>query len=147
MISGFGERLRAARKEASYSVLGIVDDINALLREHGLKEIHTATYYAWERISTVREDKKGRSFPHPGIFPLILDKFGITGYWLFYGDQGGRIARYTSELPNQLVAELAKQQLSPLSANAPLDDEINRLKSKLTEPQRAALLAFLKTLD
>jgi hypothetical protein len=98
MIIGFGDRLRSARKEAGLSVPYMVDHINMYLTSYGFKTIHESTYYSWEKIGTTREVKTGKSFPHPVIYPLLLEKFGITRYWLFWGDQGGRIIRYTGDL-------------------------------------------------
>ena len=146
MISGFGDRLRSARKEAGLSVPYMVDHINTYLTSYGFKTIHESTYYSWEKIGTAREVKTGKSFPHPAIYPLLLEKFGITGYWLFLGEQGGRIVRYADDLPNQFAADIAKQQIYSLSDKDPLHEEIDRVKSSLTPLQRSMLLSFLRTI-
>jgi len=79
MIRGFGDRLRSARKEAGLSVPYKVDHINTYLMNYGFKIIHESTYYAWEKIGTAREVKAGKNFPHPSIYPLLLEEFGIRG--------------------------------------------------------------------
>lgn len=145
MISNFGDRLRAARKEAKLSVPYMVDYINEYLTANNLKTIHSSTYYAWEKIGTAREIKTGKSFPHPAIYPLLLEKFGITGHWLFWGDQGGRIIRYADDLPNEFT-DIANQQIYSLSGKDPLNEEIDRVKSTLSQLQRSMLLSFLRTI-
>jgi len=146
MISDFGDRLRSARKESKLSVPHMVDYINEYLTAHGLKTIHESTYYSWEKIGTHRELKTGKSFPHPVVYLLLVSKFGVTAHWLFFGDQGGRIIRYSADLPNQFATDITKHQIYSLTDKDPLDEEIDRVKSTLSQEQQSMLLDFLRSI-
>lgn len=146
MINGFGDRLRAARKEAKLSVPDVVDHFNTYFSAKDLKTINASTYYSWERFGTVRELRKGKSYPHPAVYPLALELFGVTAHWLFFGDQGGNIIRYTSDLPNKTTDKLTKQQLYALKEDDQLDKEFTRVKSKMSTAQKVSFTQFLRTL-
>lgn len=146
MINGFGDRLRAARKESKLSVPDVVDHFNTYFSAKDLKTINASTYYSWERFGTVREIRKGKSYPHPTVYPLALELFGVTAHWLFFGDQGGKIIRYTSDLPNKTTDKLTKQQLYVLKEDDQLDKEFTRVKSKMSTAQKVSFTQFLRTL-
>lgn len=146
MVNGFGDRLRAARKEAGLSVPEVIEHFNAYFQAKSLKTISASTYYSWERFGTVREVVKGKSYPHPAVYPLALELYGVTAYWLFFGDQGGKIIRYTSDLPNKTTDKLTKQQLYTLKEDDQLDKEFMRVKSKMSTAQKVSFTQFLRTL-
>jgi hypothetical protein len=77
---------------------------------------------------------------------LPLELFGVTAHWLFFGDQGGKIIRYTDDLPNKETNKFTKQQLYALKEDDQLDKEFTRVKSKMSTAQKGSFTQFLRSL-
>ena len=145
-LDSFGGRLRDARKAKNLSGRWIVNYLNGYLVGLGLQKIALTTYYSWEKIGTSAELIKGKSYPHPLVYRLILIPLGITGYWLLVGDQSGKVVRMRSDLPKSLVNDYAAEQASVLKAQDEILLELIRVTKNLTPLQRSTALAFLKTI-
>ncbi len=90
-MNSFGGRLRAARKETGMKGNHVCKILNGYLQAQGLKPVNIDTFRSWENIGTPKEKVSGKSYPHPKVYNLLGDLYGITGYWLFLG---GPVERY-----------------------------------------------------
>lgn len=139
-ISGFGSRLREARKEKGFSAQWMCNYLNGYLVSAGYPAVALNTYYSWEYIGSAREVLHGRSLPHPLVYKLLTIPLGITGYWLFFGDLDGRIVKRRDRLP----AGVSLEQVAGVGEPDPLRQEFNRVAGQLNAQQRQALLVLLK---
>lgn len=145
-LDSFGGRLKDARKAKKLSGQWIVNYLNGYLVGLGLQKIPLTTYYSWEKIGTSAELVKGKSYPHPLVYKLILIPLGITGYWLLVGDQNGTVVRMRSDLPNHKVTDYGAEQAGITKSQDDILVELIRISQNLTLAQRKAALAFLKTI-
>ncbi len=144
-LLSFGGRLRDARKQARLSAAWMTDYLNGYLIARQLKTIDVQTYYSWERIGTARE-KSGRRYPHPELYRVMLYPLGVTGYWLFYGSEGGTVIRHRKDIGQLGSLTVAAEQKAAVSQNDELRKEFNRVADKLTPATRSALLQLLKSI-
>jgi hypothetical protein len=145
-LNSFGGRLRDARKAKKLSGQWIVNYLNGYLVGLGLQKIALTTYYSWEKIGTSAELVKGKSYPHPIVYRLLLIPLGITGYWLLVGDYDGRVVRMRSDLHESLADYYAAEQASIIKEQDEVLQELIRVAQELTPLQRSTALAFLKTI-
>lgn len=145
-LNSFGGRLRDARQEKKLSGRWMVNYLNGYLAGCGLAEVALTTYYSWEKIGTHAELIKGKSYPHPIVYKLLLIPLGVTGYWLLNGDQGGKIIRRRSELPQLESINYGLEQLSSLKQEDELTIEARRVMQRLSPAQRKAALTMLKSI-
>ncbi|WP_276681498.1 hypothetical protein [Thalassolituus oleivorans] len=141
---GFGPRLKSARKAKGFSARWIVNYINGYIVSKGYPPLTLNTYYAWERIGTPLEVKKGRRWPHIIEHKLLLIPLGITGYWLFNGDMGGKIIRNRADLPALNSINYGLEQHAAIINGDRLRSEFNRLIEKIDDRRRSALLNLFK---
>lgn len=139
----FGTRLRQARKEAGLTVKWMVDFLNGYFVSAGGRPIGVQTYYSWERIGTPRE-VSGKAYPHPSIYKLILIPLGVTGYWLFNGDMGGRIVKSREDLPTLEGIDYGIEQKHAIQTGDKLRIEFNRVVGKMNTHQKRGLLELLR---
>lgn len=144
-VAGLGSRLREARREAGLSADWMVRFLNGYLVSAGMKPVGIQTYYSWERIGTPRE-RPGKSYPHPLIYKLVLIPLGVTGYWLFNGDMGGKIVKYRKDLPQLEKINYGIEQKSGVTLPDRLRIEFNRVEPLLSNGQKRGLLELLKAI-
>jgi len=141
----FGGRLRDARKEAKVSAAWMVEHLNKHLVPAGLARVHINTYYSWEKIGTPGELKSGKRYPHPMAYKIMLDPLGITGYWLWYGDMGGRVIRRRKDLPQE--HQIADEQIGSIrEIEEELYREFKRVAASATNAQKTAILNLLRAI-
>jgi hypothetical protein len=143
-IAGLGPRLKSARKAKKLSAKWMVNFLNGYMVSDGYPSISMSTYYAWERIGTHQEHKRGRRWPHIKEIKLMLIPLGITGYWLVNGDMDGKIVRDRSSLPDLQTINYGMEQWAAIQGVDKLRHEVNRLIYRLDERKRTALFNFVR---
>lgn len=140
----FGGRLSHAEELAGYSSAeAIVADMNAILETNHQPLITVKSYRNWKRIGTELETSI-RKYPHPAFYSVFCGITGVTGYWLFYGDQSGAV-KLVKDLPlkNQ---QWIDEQLEAISCHRRrgLIQEVIRVVGRFSERQRQGLMMFLR---
>lgn len=143
-VAGLGPRLRSARKAKKFSARWMVQFLNGYMVSDGYPELSLNTYYAWEKIGTHQENKRGRRWPHIREIKAMLIPLGITGYWLVNGDMDGQIIRDRSDLPQLDAINYGMEQWAALKSHDRLRFEVNRVCHRMTDSQRSALYNFVR---
>lgn len=142
-VHKMGRRLKESRTEKKLSAQWVVNYLNGYLVPRGLKPVGLSTYYSWEKIGTDQE-MKGKGYPHPVVYKLLLIIFDITGYWMFNGDMGGRIVRYRENLPSLGGIDYGVEQTYSIQEQGPIRAEFDRVMLTATPAQRLATLNLLR---
>lgn len=147
-LDSFSGRLKDARKAKKLSGQWMVNYLNGYLASCGLSTVSLTTYYSWEKIGTSLEIIKGKSYPHPLVYRLLLIPLGITGYWLFRGDRYGDSVRLRDELrSNEKINYKAELDVTgPIDYISNVEIEAMRVFRMMSPAQKQAAIAFLKTI-
>ena len=146
-IEGAGPRLRLARRAKKISGQWMVDYLNGYMVPQGYPRLTLNTFYAWEKIGTVRENKRGRRWPHMKEIKIMLIPLNITGYWLFNGDMGGRIIKNRDQLPALEDINYGIEQQYTIKSGDKLQIEINRLVKAMPAALRRDLTKVLQGIN
>jgi hypothetical protein len=145
-LDSFGGRLGDARKEAGMTGIHACNNLNGYLLELSLGAVNINTFRSWERIGTSRE-MTGKSYPHPNVYAVLSELYGVTGYWLFFG---GDVERYRVNINTPASTNIALEQRKALSTEAHghrrIEIQFRKMLLSATNSQKRAIELLINSI-